>query len=640
MVDVLVQEHPHITLDSVVEAIIKRLPQINRKDITDSIIAYDESLRSERKARVLSTIAKIKSEARIETSLHDKLSTLQEQIESGEFEDPTPKQVKAANKTIAMLKKAAGNKQYETGLRKKISELHGHLQEGTAPAKKQKTTRTGRLFEQLRVERDMLQREIDDRVAAEAPRGLANWLTEPLALVRSTMASMDISGVLRQGGPLVMSEPWKIHKHIARHWKLFASEKAFVASEQEIQARKNYPLYKAAGLRLDSIGGNLTALADEFRSVLAKKIPGIRQSERAMVGGLNKMRADHFDMMVRSFGRRGETVTLEEAKTIADWINAVTGTTSSKHTRGPLITTILWSPNLLASRLKLLVGEPLIRSQFKKQKKVRNAIALEYARYFATLSGVLGLATIGAMITGDEPPEHDARSSDFLKIRAGGRRFDFLGGLQQVAVLGARLVSRQTKTLRKERIKPLTGDIPYGSRNVWDVLTGFLRSKLAPGIGFPIDVAVGKNIVGEEVGLDIESLAGTTVPLAVQDMIEAGVEDGIPMGTLTGFMAMLGIGTYDIPYTEVRKGKDVAEEAYVLIRSTKGMSSEDEEKLKQKRTRATQWLTKAGFSRREIFDLFRDDMERRKLKSKTIEKNVGKLREALKFSNVGRQGGP
>jgi len=127
---------------------------------------------------------------------------------------------------------------------------------------------------------------------------LAEGVYQTLNVPRSIMASFDLSAPFRQGIFLI-GKPKRFLQSFVKMFKTFGSEKSFKVLMSEIDARPTRQLMSDSGLSLTSLGTNLTDREEVFMSNWAEKIPvlkyGIRASERAYVGFLNKLRADVFD---------------------------------------------------------------------------------------------------------------------------------------------------------------------------------------------------------------------------------------------------------------------------------------------------------------------------------------------------------
>jgi hypothetical protein len=274
-------------------------------------------------------------------------------------------------------------------------------------------------------------------------------------------------------------------------------------------------------------------------SRFAHRVPGLRASNRAFITFLNKLRADSFDAMKASLSK-DRPLEQRELEAISDYINVATGrgNLGKAAAAAETLATIFFSPRLMASRFQLLAGQPLYRGSLR----TRLAIAKEYARMLIGLSVVYGLGKLaGATI------EDDSRSSDFGKLRFGDTRVDPLMGLSQVTVLESKLFSGKRKTAAG-RIFPIRGQVPYGQQDTSDVIKQFLRSKLSPIIGGALDIATGKNVVGEKV-TPTTVVSRLAVPLAFNDILEVMEENGIARGTAIQILSLFGMGVQNYEQT-------------------------------------------------------------------------------------------
>jgi len=323
----------------------------------------------------------------------------------------------------------------------------------------------------------------------------------------------------------------------------FSEQKAYEINK-EILEGANAPQAWRAGLYLAPIDSDVQlakqeeAYMSEWIEKYIGKIPVIGHlvtgSQRAYVTFLNKLRAESFDAMIDTLGRNRE-VTQVEAEAIANYINAATGrgNLGVKGAAAVQLNTVFFAPRYVASRFQMLTGQPFKGGSMATKK----LIAQEYARYLTGLAVVyaLGLAA-GADI------EWDRRSSDFGKIRFGNTRIDPLSGFAQTIVLAHRVVFGETKSSVTGKIKPIRGKyVPYGGDDTYDVFARFLRTKFSPMVGTAANVAVGENVIGEPVtpGSVATSL---TVPLALRDIYDAMIDQGVPKGTAMGLLAVFGMG--------------------------------------------------------------------------------------------------
>jgi len=361
-----------------------------------------------------------------------------------------------------------------------------------------------------------------------------DFVRDILNTSRAVMTSFDLSAVLRQGGFITLAHPIRALKAFPAMFKALASEKGQFGVNQEIQNRPNADLYKQSKLFLnDPHDYRLSKMEEAYMSRWASKIPGVAHSERAYTTFLNKLRADSFDAMADAVGN-GRSITPEEGKAIANFVNVATGRGNLAGAAGAAVSlnTAFFSPRFVLSRFELLAGQPL----YHGTAATRIAVAKEYARYLIALGTVYALAKAsGAQI------ETDPRSADFGKIRFGNTRVDMLSGLAQSTVLASRLTSGQTKTPSGE-LKSIRGEkLPFGRPDAADVAGRFLRTKLSPAIGGTIDIASGRDVMGNPVTPG-SAIARLAVPLSFTDVYGALKDQGMSRGTAISLLGILGAG--------------------------------------------------------------------------------------------------
>jgi len=373
-----------------------------------------------------------------------------------------------------------------------------------------------------------------DRLANRSTlQKIGGGIGEAINLSRAIKTSFDLSAVLRQGAFIVFGHPIRGAKSIPAMFKALMSEKGQFAVDLEIRNRPNYRLYEQGKLYLAEHGQKLSQMEEVYMSRWAEKIPGVAASQRAYTAFLNKLRADSFDTMWQNLSVKGKP-TPQELNAIANYVNVATGRGNLGAKENALVglNTAFFAPRYVASRFQLLAGQPLYRGS----AATRTMIAGEYARFLTGLGVVYSLgAAAGADI------EIDPRSSDFGKIKFGNVRVDPMAGISQSTVLVARLLSGETKT-STGNIVPIRGDnVPYGSGNSADVIARFLRSKLSPVVGTGVDIAAGKDIVGQRVTAEAlpEKLLA---PLAFNDIYQTMKEQGVPAAAALGILSMFGMG--------------------------------------------------------------------------------------------------
>ena len=436
-------------------------------------------------------------------------------------------------------------KSFRTRTENQIKDFEGRLAEKDfAPKTKKPPVTLGKTELDLRFELDKVKREYaKQRVEYQkenrsTAKKITDGMVEAINLSRAIKTSLDLSAVLRQGGFIFLGHPVRGVKALPAMFKSLRSVEGQFAVEQEILRRKNYPLYEKSKLYLAEHGQKLSEMEEVFMSTLAEKIPGVAGSQRAYTAYLNRLRADSFDKMVETLSQKGKPTT-EETTAIANYINVATGRGNAGLKANAMVglNTVFFAPRYVLSRFQILAGQPL----YKGTANTRGMIAKEYGRFLAGLSVVyaLGLAS-GATV------ETDPRSTDFGKIKFGNTRVDPLAGLVQTTVLLSRVATGETKK-PTGLIVPLRGDyVPYNSMNTADVIANFLRSKLSPVVGTSVDVLAGKDVVGGKVAL--ETMPGKLLmPLALSDIYESMVDQGVPVGAALGVLSIFGMGlqTYE-----------------------------------------------------------------------------------------------
>ena len=154
----------------------------------------------------------------------------------------------------------------------------------------------------------------------------------------------------------------------------------------------------------------------------------------------------------------------------------------------------------------------------------------------------------------DADIETDPRSSDFGKIKIGNARWDVWGGFQQWFVLGARLMTGESKAAASGKIREIDPNkFPFDSR--LDSVLKFGVQKLAPIPALVTDLLRGQTAVGEELGIGEQAL-NKLVPLYIQDIYEAiKEEEDIGLGVGIGVPAFFGVGTQIFDSSDESKGK-------------------------------------------------------------------------------------
>jgi hypothetical protein len=363
-----------------------------------------------------------------------------------------------------------------------------------------------------------------ERIGNLADLQKTSKVAEALNLTRGLMASFDFSAPLRQGIGLVHKKQW--WQSWDDMFKSFGSENAFRAVQQEIADKplfrprvgpdnKQLPSFAHdAGLKLTDLT-DLSNREEAIMSTWAEKIPGIgrgvRMSNRAYTGFLNKLRADTFEDLIQKgkvFGADGEA-NLPLAREIAEFVNTATGrgNLGKLESSAVALNSTFFSPRLIASRLKMLDPRYYINSDPMVRKEALKSL-------FAIASAGTLVSQLGKMA--GAKVESDPTSSDFGKPRFGNVRLDPYGGFQQYIVLANRLAQGRTKSSTTGNSYSLDGS-QFGRPTRMDTAYRFGESKLHPAWSFVNGFLKGKDYTGQPFNLSEEAVS-RFVPIFLQDL--------------------------------------------------------------------------------------------------------------------------
>lgn len=430
-----------------------------------------------------------------------------------------------------------------TELQRKISALEQHLADMEEAGRKgtpaQQTARIGlknakQQFGQRFQERYVLANQT-------VPQKVIRGVGEVLNLSRSLITSMDFSAVLRQGGFFSFGRPLASLRALPEMFRAFASKNGADRAMDNLMQRPNWDAYKKSGLFIAEAEGKLSGQEEAYLGRWVKKVPGLAGSERAYTTFLNRVRADVFDSMTASLGKKG-SVTTAESQVIANFVNVATGRGSLGKFDAAAVpmATIFFSPRYLASRFQLLAGQPL----WGGNARTRAAIAGEYARAVAGLAIFYGVTKLA--LGDDAQITFDPRSTDFGKVKVGNTRIDPMTGLSQAFVLLTRLAKGEKKTA-DGKVVPIRGqNMPRNADTAVDLMGRFVRGKLAPIPGAAVSAVQGEMPTGEPT--TTARVAGNlTVPMSARDVVEAMQDQGIPRGTAISILNLFGMGaqTYE-----------------------------------------------------------------------------------------------
>lgn len=369
---------------------------------------------------------------------------------------------------------------------------------------------------------------------------VATNTADVLGLPRALMASADLSAPLRQGAILSLppSQWGRAMKASARMFEAaFSGETNYRDIQKRINLHPDAGTAKDAGLYLSTDESGLRQTEEDFISRWAGRIPIVKQSERAYKAYLDTLRIETFAKYKRTIDRqKGLSADRKQSayKAAADWINVASGRGSlgkSFDNALPVLSAAFFAPRYTASRIQVL--NPMTYARNAKTPEGR-AVLKQQMGDLVQFGGMVGLTlalahAAGASIGGD--PD----DADFLKIRFGNTRYDFLAGLQQPMRLFYRV--------GKDVVNAARGRKSDKGDNALEVAWQFARSKAAPVPSYIVDMVKRKDFRGRDFDAKRGAVERIT-PLMWRDMTEAYQREGMA-GAAKLTPGFFGIGVQD-----------------------------------------------------------------------------------------------
>jgi len=369
---------------------------------------------------------------------------------------------------------------------------------------------------------------------------------------RAAMTTIDLSAPLNQGWGMLSRK--QFYTSFANMFKYFKSEEAFKNLQADIITDPMYKTAKKAGLRITELGQNLNKREEVFMTTLLDKIPGVRPSQRAYTGFLNKLRYDVFKDLLEKANLAGEDINIgsKVSEDIAKTVNNFTGGAKlpgALEGAAPEVNMVFFSGRKIASTINMLNPWNYIDPKISKTAKK------------AALRNLIGSTAISitlielAKLLGSDEPETDPRSSKIGKIKVGNSYLDVSGGNATYATLLSRLLSGKTKT-QKGEVKPLGNKI--GETSASDLISQGIRYKLSPNTSLIVDLLSGANAIGEE-KTPTQSVIDRFRPMFLNSIYEEIKDDsnGSFVKALMAIGALFGGSLNTIPPVEPKNKKSV-----------------------------------------------------------------------------------
>lgn len=375
---------------------------------------------------------------------------------------------------------------------------------------------------------------------------------------RALQASSDLSAAGRQGIIFSVSHPIASTKAMGRSIRA-ALSKSYADDIERVTKKTGWgQLAEKFGVHSSPTGfaAKLAAKEEVYMSRIAESLPfGIGKivaaSERAFATFLNQQRREVFTLQAKKWIRRGITpkTNPKAFSDYAKFVNHATGRGSLEQMKPGMLTglnAVFYSPRFQVSRVQV-IGD-LVSP--KTTWTARKVIARDLAEFYATGMGIMGMSK-----TGGAEVEMDWRSSDFGKIKVGDTRYNYWGAFQPMARLAGQMFSGEIK-------RTGTGKIKDKAR--LELLSNFLRTKLAPVPSLAWDIKTGETFRGEPVEPTPEFITKRSLemitPLFLQDCYDAwqyqGIDAQFPLSAGLAFTG-IGVQTWELaPFAELELQKD------------------------------------------------------------------------------------
>jgi hypothetical protein len=435
---------------------------------------------------------------------------------------------------------------------------------------------------------------------------------EIINIPRATLASIDMSFPLRQGGMLIPGHPKQWAKSFGQMIKAGrpgTKGKEYARYLEDLAESNRYAdLRRRAGIEVTEWGmSNITAREEPFLSSWAEWIPGVKWSNRVFTTMSNQLRINVFDDVARNWERAGMSWATHptEYKKLASFLNHATGrgTIGEKYAGiTPYLNAAFFSPRYQISRPQI-VYDAFVSL---KNPAARKVIIGDLVKYVGTGTAAMILLD---QIDGVEV-EMNPKHNEFGKVKVGNTRYDFWSGNAQIARLIAQVSAGEGI--------PKSGK-PY-ELNRLEIIENYIRTKLSPPAGLAWDILDGETFLGEEMVFEPTFLARDipkrVAPMVMQDIVDAvrfqGLDGVLPITSTTAFFGG-GVGTW-----EPSKWSLLFREQDDLALSTYGMEwdklNEAQQQLLKRDNKLLANLEREAVYERTIFP-FLEEMKKKQLEA-------------------------
>lgn len=365
---------------------------------------------------------------------------------------------------------------------------------------------------------------------------------------RNIKSSYDFSGIGRQGGLMMLSDPVQWAKSIPNSLRVYKSEKAGMEYWEGFKKRSNYELYAKAklGISPGDGRGNFGPADDIFRPDIAAKVPLVKRHMRSFAVILNEMRANLFDKLLAN-SENPRDVSDEKIRRIANLVNTWTGRGQlPKGWDAETLGYIFWAPRFVSASfdvatmpVRMAVGSVFARGN-PYRDEVRKMAAMQYVKAIGSLVALYSASY--AMSFLDEENEFyletNPTSADFgsIQVPFSTQKVNPLTWVRPTATFLARMISGEMLTAEKQKqqlapwpwVSQEAKEAGYGMRGgIKETLYDFAQTKQNPAYNALLQILTGKDFYGNDMNRAWAAFTGIAplVPTSAPNLLKS--ETGI-----------------------------------------------------------------------------------------------------------------
>lgn len=387
-----------------------------------------------------------------------------------------------------------------------------------------------------------------------------------LDLSRNLVAGFDLSVL---GVQLVIHSTTTSRKNaseiVGGMFKAMASEsfeKNFLA---KVRVHPLYEIMKSSGLalqfpttkisqrdaeigtgRITRLWNAMASLANPISKTLAERIKLFnpsRASERAFTVPIDIARIQLFEGFVEQLTEEGITFenSPEQYKLAAKVANVLTfrGNLGIMEPIAKEVAMLFFAPRKISATMSML-NPAFYVNTYRTNPQIAKAMMFKMARFIgqAVLFTTLFKAFFDDEDKDSNPDIFNPYSSDFMKLRIGNTRIDFLGGMSGYFVFLARFISTNFKSTSRYKTETLGDRVGIPSNRgvlTWD----FSKNKFAPLPSLLTRAIESEFKKGQELDWDEEAIK-TVTPIWTQSISELYKEHPKEMATFLLTMSLVG----------------------------------------------------------------------------------------------------